>query len=119
MTKKLTLRSLYSGVVVAFCLTFICFLPVTVPLLAKLGAPILLTTQDVTLTLRLFLVMSAVGFIWSYRLQSNLRYVCTGLISLVLIFIGHEVMVSATLFYLGIAGLITSSLLKVHHPDDN
>ncbi len=113
MSKKLTLRSLYSGVVVSFCLTFICFLPVTVPLLARFWGPILLTEQDVTLLLRIFLFMSAVGFIWSYRLQPNLPYLGTGLTSLVLIFVGHEVIVSAVLFYLGIVGLVTSSLLKI------
>ncbi len=117
MTKKLTLRSLYSGVVVSFCLTFICLLPVTVPLLAKFGLPIILTEQDVTLLLRFFLGMSAVGFIWSYKLQPNRPYVGTGLISLVLIFVGHEVIVSAILFYLGIAGMIASSLLKIRCPD--
>lgn len=116
MRKKLTLRSLYSGVVVSFCLTFICFLPVTVPLLARFGVPILLTEPDVTLLLRIFLLLSAVGFIWSYRLRPNLPYIGTGLSSLALIFVGHEVIVSASLFYLGIAGLVASSLFKIRRP---
>jgi hypothetical protein len=102
--------------VVSFCLIFICFLPATVPLLTKLGFPILLTEQDVTLLLRILLVMSAMGFVWSYRLQSNLPYVGTGLISLVLVFVGHEVIVSTLLFYLGIVGLVASSLLKIRRP---
>jgi hypothetical protein len=113
MSKKLTLKSLYSGVVISFCLTFICFLPVTVPLLARFGAPILLTEQDATLLLRIFLLLSAVGFIWSHFLRPNLPYMGTGLISLVLIFVGHEVIVSALLFYLGVAGLVASSLFKI------
>ena len=112
MTKKLTPRSLYSGAVTSFCLSFICFLPVTIPLLAKFGIPILLTEQDVALLLRIFLALSAVAFIWSYRLQHNLLYVGTGLVSLILIFVGHELMVSTSIFYLGITGLVASSLLN-------
>ncbi len=113
--KKLTLRNLYSGALVSFCLTFICFLPVSIPLLARFGIPLLLTEQDVTLLLRIFLVLSAVGFIWSYRLQPNLPYVGTGLVSLMLIFVGHELILNSSIFYLGIAGLVGSSLLKNLH----
>ena len=115
MLKKLTPRSLYSGAVISFCLAFICFLPVTIPLLAKFGIPVLLTEQDVILLLRIFLVLSAVGFIWSYKLQKNFLYTGTGLFSLMLIFVGHELIVSTGIFYLGIAGLVASSVLKNRH----
>lgn len=112
MMKNLTLRSIYSGAVISFCLSTICFLPVTIPLLENFGIPILLTEQDVTLLLRIFLVLSAVAFFWSYRLQHNLPYVCTGLVSIILIFVGHELIISSIIFYLGIAGLVVSSFLK-------
>ncbi len=107
-----SLRSVFSGFVLFFCVSFVCLLPATSALLAKFGLSWFAAPEQVGKFLMLFLGLNAMSFLWSYRLHRKRLPCAVGLAALLLVFVGHELLANLAVFYSGIGALLVASVLN-------